>query len=50
MCKDCEEKREPLKMSPATTRVVPIDSTRVKLIIALLCVGIAYFLLIDVVY
>lgn len=56
MCKDCEDKKLPEgdrqenaeKPLHAVSSLATRD-TQVKLLIALLCIGIAYFLLIDVV-
>lgn len=52
MCKECEEKQKSEKNQPISEKylVEMSSSNQVKLSLALLCVGIAYLLLIDVVF
>ena len=51
MCKECEEKKSE-KNQPISEKKLPemSSSNQVKLSLALLCVGVAYLLLIDVVF
>ena len=51
MCKECEEKKSEKNQTISEKKLLEMSSSnQVKLSLALLCVGIAYLLLIDVVF